>query len=150
MSKRAAPRAVVDSNVFVSGLITPGGRPSRLLDLWYEGKFELLLSDQQYTELADVLGRPRIVRNHRIDPQSLSNLLAGLSEATRVVAKSGVPVPLRDSKDVHILAAAFGGAADYLVTGDTDLLVLQGDPRLGHLQIVTIPQFLAVLAQDTR
>ncbi|HSH81667.1 MAG TPA: putative toxin-antitoxin system toxin component, PIN family, partial [Herpetosiphonaceae bacterium] len=52
------------------------------------------------------------------------------------------PVAVRDVKDAHVLAAALDGSADYLITGDDDLLVLADDPRLGTLQIVTIRVFL--------
>ena len=56
---------------------------------------------------------------------------------------------MRDPKDEPILAAALGGGADYLVTGDADLLIYRGDSRLGSLQIVTVHQFLAVLDRDS-
>jgi predicted nucleic acid-binding protein len=45
MSERGAPRVIVDTNLFVSGLISPLGRPGRLLNVWHAGWFELLLSD---------------------------------------------------------------------------------------------------------
>lgn len=48
-----------------------------------------------------------------------------------------------------ILAAALGGGADYVVTGDADLLVLNGDPRLGNLRIVTAGDFLALLSEPS-
>jgi uncharacterized protein len=145
MSERGAPGAIVDTNLFVSGLISPLGRPGRLLDVWHAGWFKLYLSDLQLAELTEVLSRPKIVLDDRITPQTLANLLTGLSLATRVVASSSIPIPLRDPKDEHILAAALGGNADYLVTGDFDLLVHQGDPRLGTLKNVTAAQFLDVL-----
>ena len=84
MSERAAPKAVVDTSVFISGVISPGGRPSRLLDLWHGHRFELLLSDQQYAELTDVLSRPRFVQHERITLQDLADLLTSLASATRV------------------------------------------------------------------
>ena len=145
MSERGALGVIVDTNLFVSGLISPLGRPGRLLDVWHAGWFELYLSDAQHAELTEVLNRPRIVKDDRITPQTLASLLTGLSLATRVVASSSIPIPLRDPKDEHILAAALGGNADYLATGDFDLLVHQGDPRLGTLKIVTAAQFLAIL-----
>lgn len=149
MSERAAPRAVVATNVFISGVISPGGRPSRLLDLWLEGWFELLLSNEQHTELADVLSRPKVVQSFRLGPTLLTDLYAGLAAATRVMPSPSIPVSLRDPNDVPILAAALGGNADYLVTGDNDLLIHKDDPRLGNLQIVTVLQFLAVLDRDS-
>lgn len=68
-----------------------------------------------------------------------------LDAAERVDLLPVLPVSVRDPKDEHILAAALGGEADYLVTGDQDLLVLAGDPRLGSLQIVTVAAFMDIL-----
>jgi putative PIN family toxin of toxin-antitoxin system len=145
MSEHGALRTIVDTNLFVSGLISPLGPPGQLLDAWHAGWFELCLSDSQLAELTDVLSRPKIVWDARITPQALADLMTGLSLATRVVASPSIPIPLRDPKDEHILAAALGGNADYLVTGDFDLLVHQGEPRLSTLKIVTAAQFLAIL-----
>jgi predicted nucleic acid-binding protein len=68
------PKAVVDTNLFVSGLISARGRPGRLLDVWRAGWFELLLSDQQYTELRNGAGTLRIV--------TAGQFLAALDEST--------------------------------------------------------------------
>ena len=148
MRKRSALKAVVDTNVFVSGLLSTHGRPGQLLDLWYEGRFELLLSGELYAELSNALSRPRIVRDERIAQQALARLLTALALATRVIPISTIPVSVRDPKDEPILAAAMGGNADYLVTGDGDLLALQGDPLLDSLEIVTAAQFLAILDEQ--
>jgi predicted nucleic acid-binding protein len=64
-----------------------------------------------------------------------------------VKARSSLPIDVRDEKDERVLEAALGGRADYLVTGDNDLLVLAGDPRLGALRIVTARAFLELLAR---
>ena len=56
-----------------------------------------------------------------------------------------LPVQVRDPKDEHVLAAALSGKADYLVTGDEDLLHLDGDPKLGNLQIITAREFVNLL-----
>jgi len=58
-------------------------------------------------------------------------------------------VAIRDPKDIHLLAA-LGGDADYLITGDADLLVLAGDPTLGPLRIITARAFLDDLARRGR
>ncbi len=147
MSASSAPSAVVDTNLFVSGMITPGGRPSRLLDIWHAGWFELLLSDRQNIELTEVFRRPKIVRDYQLAPMRLIQLFAGLAAATLVIPSQSIPVSLRDPKDEHILAAAIGGNADYLVTGDQDLLVHRDDPRLGPLKIVTAAEFLNALEE---
>src|SRR3712207_5464687 len=127
MSERSARlRVAVDTNLFVSGTILKRGNPFALLERWRVQAFDLLLSDRQHAELTDVFGRPHIVQGYRLTSAELSEHFAGLDRATRVRPSPTVPVQLRDAKDEHIFAAALGGAADYLVTGDDDLLVLAG------------------------
>jgi putative PIN family toxin of toxin-antitoxin system len=82
---------------------------------------------------------------YQITPEELDEFFSALDFATRVVPSSSIPLPVRDEKDKPILATATGGNADYLVTGDLDLLVLRDDPRIGSLQIVTVNQFLEKL-----
>lgn len=55
------------------------------------------------------------------------------------------PVEVRDKKDQIVLDTALGGLADYLVTGDSDLLDLKDKPELGNLKIVTIHKFLKII-----
>jgi uncharacterized protein len=147
MSESFVLKAVVDTNIFVSGVINVRGRPSQLLDAWRAGEFELLLSEQQYDELKDVFSRPKIQLKYQIKPKELDELFSSLDRATRIVASLSIPIVVRDVKDERILATAFSGNADYLVSGDNDLLVLREDPRLGSLQIVTVNQFLALLEE---
>jgi predicted nucleic acid-binding protein len=66
--------------------------------------------------------------------------------AVPVTPRRRLPVHIRDPKDERVLAAALGGRADYLVTGDDDLLVLNGDPRIRTLKIVTVREFLDLLS----
>ncbi len=53
-------RVVIDSNVFVSGVIVRRGRPFDLLEAWRAGEFVLLMSDEQRAELERVLHRSEI------------------------------------------------------------------------------------------
>lgn len=62
MSASCAPAVVVDTNIFVSGMLNSVGSPGRLLDAWDAGRFELLLSDRQNAELHDVFRRPKFVQ----------------------------------------------------------------------------------------
>lgn len=150
MSESSGPRATVDTNLFVSGTIFKRGNPFALLEAWRAGAFVLLLSDPQHAELTSVFRRPRIVRRYLLTAAELSDLFARLGAAVRVATSPPLPLPVRDPNDEHILAAALGGEADYLVTGDDDLLSLAGDPRLGALKIMTVVEFLAVLADQER
>jgi uncharacterized protein len=143
------PKAVVDTHLFVSGPISARGRPGQLLDGWHAGRLELLLSDQQYTELRNVVGRPKIVQHYGFSQAAISELFGALDNATRATPMFPIPVIVRDPKDEPILALARGGGADFLVTRDNDLLVLRDDPRLGTLRTATAGEFLAVLESST-
>ena len=142
---KARLRSVVDNNLFVSGILFERGNPYALLEAWRNGRFLLLLSDEQHDELVDVLARPKFVARFRLASAELTRLLADLATTPRVPLSLTIPLPVRDPKDEYLLAAAIGGAADYLVSGDKDLLVLAADPRLGALRIVTAAEFLTIL-----
>lgn len=146
----AKPKAVVDTNLFVSSAMSPLGSPGKLVDAWDERRFRLLLSDRQRTELIDVFARPGLARRFRLPQKERDELLNRLAKAEAVPLHLRVTVAVRDPNDEHILAAALGGEADFLVTGDDDLLSLAGDPRLGALRIVTVVEFLTILTDSDR
>ena len=143
------PRAVVDTNIFVSGSISKRGIPSRLLLAWQAGAFTLLLAEEQRAELDDVLHRPGIADKYGLIAEELTDLFFILDAmAIPVVPRRRLPLAVRDPKDDHLLGAALGGRADYLVTGDEDLLVLDGDARLGPLRVITPRRFLTLLERE--
>lgn len=146
MSKNSVkPRTVVDTNVFVSGMLYSRGNPFALLTAWEHGDFRLIVSDQQVAELHHIFRRPSLVVHYGLADEAIRVFFRRLNAAERVQPSAAVPIPVRDPKDVRILAAALGGNADYLVTGDKDLLVLRDDPRLGRLAIVTVAEFVRIL-----
>jgi uncharacterized protein len=140
------PRVVVDTNVFVSGIIAKRGAPHDVVTLWQNGGLTLLISTEQVAELEDVLNRPRLIERHRISPREAASILLALETgAIRVAPRRRLPVHVLDPKDEHILGTAIGGRAEYLITGDDDLLVLNQDVRLGTLRIVTPRAFIDVM-----
>lgn len=96
-------------------------------------------------ELRDVLDRPRLRERYPIDAGLLRLLLDRLRRTAIVVVPAKPPVRCRDPKDDYLLACALAGGAHYLVSGDADLLALDGHPDLGTLRIVTAAAFLAAL-----
>ena len=69
-------------------------------------------------EIGEVLRRPRFGRLHVTEADVVA-LLAYLAPLLPTVE---VDVPIRDPKDVPVIAAAVAGRADAIVTGDRDLL----------------------------
>jgi putative PIN family toxin of toxin-antitoxin system len=144
----AEPAGVVDTNLFVSAVISPNGSPARLLEAWRQGWFRLLIADAQLDEIARVLSRSWLRDRYGVTHVQVAGLLRELEgRAHRIVPLPYEKLPLRcrDTDDDALLASALGGGADYLVTGDEDLLVLDGDPRLGQLRIVRVGDFLTRL-----
>ena len=143
---RGLPRAVVDTNLFVSAYISRGGLAVALLAVWRQGFFLLLMSEEQRAEIDDVLHRPVITVRYRLREQEVTDLFLLIDTlGRRVPLRRRLPVHVRDPKDDMILASALGGNADYLVTSDADLLVLAGHAALPRLRIVSAADFLDLL-----
>jgi putative PIN family toxin of toxin-antitoxin system len=137
------PRVVLDTNLIVSGLISPTGTPSHLLDMWTQGGLILLTSTEFLSEVEQVLHRDHIKQRYHLAEQRIHEFLTDLRQATEpVIPLPDLPLHSRDPKDDKLLALALGGSADYLITGDDDLLVLDGDPALANLRIITATAFL--------
>ncbi|HEY7033356.1 MAG TPA: putative toxin-antitoxin system toxin component, PIN family [Thermomicrobiales bacterium] len=152
MTEHAQPwRAVLDTNLLVSGFVSKIGAPYELMQRWYDRAFVMVLTRQLRAEYEEVLARPRLILKHGLSHEEIGGFFEALSiDGDGVEALSPLPIAVRDAKDERVLAAALDGRADYLVTGDNDLLVLAGDPRLGALKIVSARAFLDVLSADVR
>jgi uncharacterized protein len=131
------PRAVLDTNVIVSGLGWPGP-PATILDSALDGQLVLLTSPPLLAELRRVLGYPKLAKVIKEAPQ-----LADLVEASStVVLPSRILGVISDESDNRVLEAAVEGAADYIVSGDDDLLGLRSFQRI---TIMTPAEFLTAV-----
>lgn len=139
-------RAVIDTNVFVSGTIIPHGPSAAILDAWQRRRFALLLSAWQRAEIARTLALPRIARRYHVGEELLAATLLLIDTMTVAVEPlTMLPVTIRDRNDDPLLGTALAGQASHLVTGDRDLLVLADHPALGALRLVTPRIFAAML-----
>lgn len=136
-------RAVLDTNVLVSGLVGQKGLPRQILDAWLEGRYALVISLYMVDELAHVLTYPRITERIHLTQEELEAMLAALlSQAELTPSKLQLPGVTRDPKDDSVVACAVEGQADYIVSGDQDLLVLG---EYEGVQVVTPRQFVELL-----
>lgn len=120
-------RLVLDTNTLVSGVISPAGPPRRLLDGARTQVFELCSSATLLAELLDVLSREKFIT--RLEQAGLTpqNIVAELRRFATMVAPQEVPrVIEHDPDDDHVLACAFAGRADLIVSGDKHLHRLGG------------------------
>lgn len=118
---RRKPRIVVDTNVWISFLF--GGLLSELKESVIGGEFQILFSAELLEELIEVLKRARfrkLLSSKELN--ELVSLLLGHVEVIEIKEKFNV---CRDPKDDFLLDLCASGNADYLVTGDKDLLDLK-------------------------
>jgi len=118
-------RVVLDTNVLVSGLLKRDSTPGRLLQAVWDGSLDLVMSGPLFAELREVLDYPKIRKRlmaNAIDSDLFLELLAFF---TIQVDPSGIEVPVpRDAADEMVLATFVAAGAEWLVSGDQDLLVL--------------------------
>jgi uncharacterized protein len=116
-------RVVFDANVLVSALISRGGAPARLVELWLEGAFDLVLSERLLAEVERALAYPRI--RQRVAAGDAADFLRLLRDVAEVVADPDGAPPARsvDPNDDYLLALAARERVP-LVSGDAHLLAL--------------------------
>ncbi len=117
-------RVVLDTNVVLSALLFKSGRVSHVFDLVTSGRVIPLVSKETAGELVRVLSYPKFA----LTTQEQRSVLKTFLQFAEVVVPGIVrKVPeCRDPHDVPFLATAIKGKADYLVTGDRDLLEIEG------------------------
>lgn len=135
-------KAVLDSSVLNSALLTPGGMSGQLLDAAERGDFRLCLSGEILVETAAALLRKRKLHDrYGFDRAAVEAFCDGLEATAEMVA--GLP-PLRavpgDPKDDMIVATAVAAGAGFLVTGDRKHLLSLGS--YGDIRIIGPRQFL--------
>jgi len=136
-------RVVLDTNVVISGFLSPGGPAASLVDLWAEGKITVLVSPPLVEEYLGVLARPKFDRaGPTAERLHLLQELIALDNTELVVPKEKVAVIKEDPADNLVLECAAAGRADYIVSGDGHLLRLE---KFREIPIITPRRFLEVL-----
>jgi putative PIN family toxin of toxin-antitoxin system len=129
-------RVVLDTNVLVSGLAYPTSIPGQILSAWRRGGVDLVLSRYILDEIIRVLPRLSRISMTTAEIRDLSDSFLFMAEIVEPSTEGDKA--LRDEADQAILGTWRAAKADYLVTGDKDLLALAD-----RYAIVTPMQFWA-------
>jgi putative PIN family toxin of toxin-antitoxin system len=130
-------RVVLDTNVLISALIKLGAA-NRLYKSWRARDFDSVSCEEQLAEIRRVTRRSAL--RDDIRPADAGRFVNQIRHLAIMVAPLPEVNASPDPWDDFVLAAALGGQADYLVTGDkADLLALA---RIGRARIVSIRRFL--------
>ena len=132
-------KAVFDTNVLVAAFLTEG-LCSDLLLRARKQTFDLVLCDDIIREFEGILKK-----KFKLSSNDLYEITSIVSEAVSEILDHLSPVPriCRDPNDDMIIACAIDAAADYIVTGDEDLLILK---RYKDIIILNPRNFAAIFA----
>lgn len=133
-------KLVLDSNLWISYFF--GKHVRNYLDkILIDTRFDLLISQHGIDELTTVLRRPKFQKY--ITAEQIETLISLILRRSILIEVSSQIVLSRDSKDDYLLALSLDGHADYLITGDADLLVLE---QFEQTIIIKIADFIAKYA----
>jgi putative PIN family toxin of toxin-antitoxin system len=132
------PNLVLDTNIIVSAILSKTGKARQTLDK-AQDLSQVLMSNSVLEEIETVLLRPKF--DKYISQLERRFFLTNFLKTVEFIAETEVVTICRDPKDDKILNLALSGQAEYIISGDQDLLVL--NPFQG-IQIITIDTFLKI------
>lgn len=135
-------RVVIDTNVLISAVIKPKSRMGLIIQRLHQSEYTLVFSPEMLEELVEVYSRPKIQQKYHLDQEALNTIVGVIvTRGDSIVPTTDVNI-CRDPDDDMLLSLALGGHADYIVSGDGDLLSLS--PFRG-IPIIKPAEFLNIL-----
>ena len=129
-------RLVIDANIWISSLLSLPFRDRT--EMFFDSKYLLLFSEELFDELEDVIHKPYPAK--RIVRAEYDRLILRLRTVSELVNVHSEVNACRDPKDNYLLALAKDGNADYLITGDSGILILN---EFEKTKIVSLKDFEA-------
>ena len=131
-------RAVLDTNILISAFITRQGLPFQAVKLWLEGDYDLVTSHWQIEEFRSTSRYERVRK--KVNRAEIGTFVNALRDNALVITELPSVDLSPDPDDNFILATAFAGAAQYLVSGDKNHLQSLG--RVQSISVLTVRDFL--------
>jgi putative PIN family toxin of toxin-antitoxin system len=132
-------RVVIDTNIWISFLI--GKAIAGLNQAIINDRVIILFSDDLFCELIEVLNRPKFKKY--FSESAIQNLISLLNEKVELIETSFRFDDCRDKKDNFLLDLAVSGNANYLVTGDSDLFILN---PFKNVEIISYQHFQDIVS----
>jgi putative PIN family toxin of toxin-antitoxin system len=136
-------KAVIDTNLFVSGLISSKGSPRKILELAKKEVFKVATSVPINREILEVLHRDYIYFKYGLNEDIIDDIAIFLYEGTQLTNDTfKFSVIKKDPADNKFISCAIEVEADYIISGDEHLLNLK---HYKGIQIVNAFSFLKIL-----
>jgi len=144
LKKKKPVRAVVDTNLFISGFFAAQGYTYQLQEMWLHGAFELAVSKKILNEIRSTLGKTVIRKKLLIEKGEQNEIVALIRGKAHIVTKDRYETDKikKDRTDNKFLACALEAKADYIVSGDNHLLEIK---HYHGVQIVNAKTFVEKL-----
>ncbi|MBD2319875.1 putative toxin-antitoxin system toxin component, PIN family [Phormidium tenue] len=133
-------RLVIDTNILISGLMSVNSLPQQVFD-YATSQAILLMSDEVQSEIENVISRPKLQKYITLERRT--KFLSELSQQVERVTINQQIRACRDPKDDKFLELAVCGEANYIITGDADLLDLH---PFQNISIIKAASFLTAIA----
>jgi putative PIN family toxin of toxin-antitoxin system len=125
---------VLDTNVLVSALLNPHGKPAAVLRLVLQEKVSIGVDARIMAEYLEVLHRPRF----QFDTLAIDSILTFLEETAVFITALPVRLTLVDQDDLPFAEVALSGNAGYLITGNTNHF----PAHIGKTSVVSPARFI--------
>ena len=109
-------RIVLDTNVLVSGLLTPFGSSGEIVRMIFSGELILCIDARILSEYKEVLYRPKF----NFDKEHIDNFLNEIKFTGSPVLSTLIKKSLPDQNDNMFLEVAISGNVEYIITGNTN------------------------------
>ena len=129
-------RFVIDNNILVRALLVKNSAPFQAINR-IEERGVILYSEATLLELNQVLSRKKFIKYFTVEEKQ-AFIFKLLEKSELVEIEESINI-CRDPKDDKFLELAFSGKADFIITGDQDLLVLN---PFRNIEIITVNDFL--------
>ncbi|MGA7578077.1 MAG: putative toxin-antitoxin system toxin component, PIN family [Desulfobaccales bacterium] len=141
-------RVVLDTNVLVSALLTPGNPPAKILEMALEGHLRIIISPAIIREIGLVFRHPRLkktMERHHLSSQEVEEAIFKILKVATITPGEALTQGVsRDPADDQVLWCAVEGRADFIISGDQDLTVLES---YEGIRILEPAVFLRLVAQ---
>jgi uncharacterized protein len=130
-------RIVIDTNLWVSMAIGSQNLSLQMLRIISDSEIEIFTSNELLVELTETLTKPKLQKY--LSYNRTKNLFDIILERTKLIEVKNKQQLCRDPKDDFIINLALESESNFIVSGDSDLLVLN---PINEINILTISEFL--------
>jgi len=132
-------KVVLDTNIFISGIISPKSNSGKIIQEWSNNSIELVTSAPLLAEIKQVLQYPKILKLTNWNNQKIEEFVDYLHFFSTTVDISDTNYHFdQDPNDNHIIETYIAGNAEYLITGDKALFSLKDE-----INVIALTAFIA-------